>query len=126
MSQNDFDMSAAAWRSNSNNQNTYLEALAARLSNALPGAVKITRSMNIFVKNRVIKKIIVTLGDQEFVLQYHARNGMQTTIGSRVRNITLKTDQVDFPKWLALLNSAISATAAVSSATDNILKDFLL
>ena len=126
MSQSDFDMSAAAWRSNSNNQKTYLEALAVRLSNALPGAVKITRSMNIFVKNRVIKKIIVTLGDQEFVLQYHARNGMQTTIGSRVRNITLKTDQVDFPKWLALLNSAISATAAVSSATDNILKDFLL
>ncbi len=126
MSQNNFDMSSAAWRSNANNQKAYIEALAARLSHALPSAVKIIRSMSLLVKNRVIKKIVVTIGDQEFVLQYDARNGIENTIGNRVRNITLKTEQVAFPQWLNRLNAAISATAAVSSATDNILQDFLL
>ena len=125
--QMNFSMDAAQLRQSAHNQSAYLEALATRLQAALPsGTVQVTRSFSILSKRRPIKTIVVTIGDNEYLLNFEKSMGIQTAIGNVVRGVVLKTETVPFVEWLQRLTTAIQKYAAVHGETNNLLEEFLV
>lgn len=122
----DFSLEAANIRYEVGNQKAYLEALVTHLQSSLPGMVTISRSISLFQKNRLIKEIVVALGDQEFRLFYSKTSGIQTYIGNRVRGVILKTETISFQEWLQKLANQVLAYAKMHNNATQSLEKFLL
>ena len=118
-----FEMLAASLRADARDLATFLEVLAAKLSDALPGAVGVEHEGGLFSKKRV-KKLNVQLGEHRYELG-RAGTGLEARHSHAVRGITLKSEAMAVEEWIQAL-SAHLAQHARSSEQARIALDRLL
>lgn len=121
----DLDLVAAALRADLSDISAFVESLATRLEQALPGFVEVKRSRSGFRGPRSVSEIAVQAGDERLQLQ---RNGAHvTTARARVSGgIVIKTEALDFDAWLSALTVAVAEQAQRSERTRVALQQLVL
>lgn len=89
----------------------FLPLLAIVLSGALPEETTIERKGGLFQREKPVRKVTVTLGDNIYSLEDLGRGPLAAHRAKVVRGITLKTEPLLVEDWLAELSAEIAARA---------------
>ena len=121
-----FDLSAAWMRKAQGDLAAFMEAFAARMSGALPGRVAVERRRDGFFSSRThVVKVTIETGPHVYSLIFDkARLAAQRA--KAVRGVTLKSDALPVPEWLAALNHEIEALSGELGAARRVIHDFLM
>jgi hypothetical protein len=120
----DVDLLAASLRADGSDLAAYTEAFAAKLSEALPGAVKIDRERAGLFGPKRVRAVTVDTGTERFELR--AGQAAVETFCARVSGgIVLKTEPVGTDEWLQRLSTALAAAAERSQTTRQALERLL-
>jgi hypothetical protein len=118
----DIDLLAASLRADGADLATFTEALATKLTDALPGATQVRRGG--LLGRGGVQAIAVDAGGER--LELHVRRGSIETVCSRVSGgITLKTEPIGTDEWLDRLSGALAAEAQRSQITRQALERLL-
>jgi hypothetical protein len=121
----DLHLLSASLRADASDLGTFVESLAARLEDALPGRVRVYRWRGRMFGPKQVRKITLDAGDRRLELQY--QDGTLETSCSRLSGgIVLKTDRLDTDAWLAALTEALAAEAQRSEAARKALERLLI
>lgn len=120
-----FDLLAADWRRAATDEKAYIEALAVRLSQALPHLITIERHFSFFSNKAPIKMLSIRLKDDEYRLACSKQGHIQAEIGSVVRGIKLKSELVNFTEWMTRFSNAIALFAKEHAESRAELERFL-
>jgi hypothetical protein len=119
-----FDLVAAALRSDLADAGAFLEALAVRLEGALPALVDVRRSSGLLGRNRRVRRIEVTLGDERYAVA--GDGGLVAEHAHVVRGIVLKRDELPIARWIEELAQSLAehadAVAADRAALERLLR----
>jgi hypothetical protein len=120
----DIDMLAASLRADATDLHAFVEALAVKLEEALPGGVRVERRRSGLRGPRTVRAISVdTEGER---LQLRAENGALQMLCARTSGgIVLKNETVDTDEWLRRLSVALAAQAGRSQITRQALERLL-
>ena len=113
----DLDLAAAQIRADARDLGAFVDALAKRLEQAIPGQVDVDRKRaGLLSSRKVVTRIACKLGDESYELR---RDGSNATAqrGKVVRGITIRTEELPVPTWAADLVDAIGAQAQTSAGT---------
>jgi hypothetical protein len=120
----DVDLLAASLRADASDLAAYTEALATKLSEALPGAVRVQRARAGLFGPKRVESIAVDAGSERFELR--ARKDTVETFCARLSGgIVLKTEPVGTDEWLRRLSVALAAAADRSLSTRQALERLL-
>jgi hypothetical protein len=120
----DIDLIAAALRADSSDLSTFVEALAVKLEEAVPGGVRVERRRDGLFGAKQVRRIALDAGDQRLELQ-RAGAGIETLCSRLSGGIVLKRESVDTDAWLEALGQALSAEAKRSQITRQALERLL-
>ncbi|MBJ7609191.1 MAG: hypothetical protein JF887_07130 [Candidatus Dormibacteraeota bacterium] len=120
----DLDALAASLRADASDIGVFFQVLAAKLSDAMPGAVDLEREGGLFKKDHPVKKISLRAGDDVF--EAELRHG---AVASRhahaVRGITLRSEELDFQAWLRALLGVLQSRAQSSAEASAALRSLV-
>jgi hypothetical protein len=102
----DLDLVAASLRADAADLEAFVEALAVKLEEALPGQVQVERRGGLLGANKRVRRIEATLGDQRYELEYE-RGRVTGRRRSVVRGIALKTQELALDAWIAELSKEL-------------------
>ena len=121
----DLDLAAAALRADLTDTDAFVEGLATRLEQALPGFVEVKRAKTGFRGPKLVSEILVQAGDEH--LQLRRRGGHVETARARISGgIAIKTEALDIDAWLQALTAAVGQQAARSERTRLALQQLVL
>ena len=103
----------------------FLPLLAIVLAGALPDETEVERKGGLFQREKPVRKIAVTLGDNIYTLEDLGRGPLVASRVKIVRGIKLKTDALPTEEWLAEVSAEISAHARQNEKTFFALKTLL-
>ncbi len=103
----------------------FLPLLAVVLTGALPDETEVERRGGLFQKEKPVRKIVVTLGDNIYTLEDLGRGPLSASRVKIVRGIKLKTDALPTETWLAEVSAEVSARAQQNEKTFFSLKTLL-
>ena len=89
----------------------FLPLLAIVLAGALPEETQVERKGGLFQREKPVRKVSVTLGDQIYTLEDLGRGPLSACRVKVVRGITLKTEPMPAEDWLEELSGEIAARA---------------
>lgn len=92
----------------------FLPLLAIALEGAMPEETQVERRGGLFQREKPVRKVSVTLGDQIYTLEDLGRGPLSAQRVKVVRGITLKTEPLPVDLWLADLGAAIAERAGQS------------
>jgi hypothetical protein len=123
--QGGFDLLAASLRSSSGDVNSFVEVLAEKLEQALPGRVVVQRSaVKRFSKQKRVARIELTLGDNRYIAV--AQSGaLETRCAKSVRGVVLKSEVLPLDAWLAALGRELATEAEASEQSALALEQLL-
>ena len=104
-----FDVLAASLRADARDLELFLEVLAAKLIDALPGRVGVEHEGGLISRKRV-KRVAVDLGEHRYELA-RAPGGLAGRHSHQVRGITLKTEQLPIEDWITALSRHLAEQA---------------
>jgi hypothetical protein len=115
VSDEDFDLQAAALRADAAELAGSIEVLASVLEQALPQIASVERRKvgGLRSKRRVVQRVAVALGDEQFELR-SAAGGLQCTRHKVVRGITLSHQDLSMADWIAGLIDGVAHRAEIS------------
>lgn len=120
----DLDLLAASLRADSSDLSAFVESLAAKLEEAVPGRVQVYRWRTRLFGPKPVHRIVVDLGERR--LELKAVGGAVETSAARTSGgIVLKTETVDVESWVEALGQALAAEADRSEATRKALERLL-
>ncbi|HWE11118.1 MAG TPA: hypothetical protein VG325_17350 [Solirubrobacteraceae bacterium] len=120
----DIDLLAASLRADASDLGAFVEALAVKLEEAVPGAVRVERRRSGLRGPKLVRRIAVDAGGQR--LELRIGDGAVQTYCSRLSGgIVLKTEQLDTDAWLRALGEALAAQAQLSQSTRQALERLL-
>ena len=120
----DLDLLAASLRADSSDLNAFVESLAAKLEEAVPGRVRVERRRSGMFGQKAVRSVSVDLGDRR--LELRADGGaVQTRCAKLSGGIVLKNEALETDAWLAMLSDALAAEASRSEATRKALERLL-
>jgi hypothetical protein len=110
----DFDLSAASLRASSGDMRTFVEVLADKLDQALPGRVKVQRrAARLLSKQKHVTAIELDLGETRYLLA--AQDGaVEARCATAVRGIVLKSSVVSLDTWIDALLKELANEAQTS------------
>jgi hypothetical protein len=121
----DLDLVAAALRADLSDISAFVEGLAARLEQALPGFVEVKRAKQGFRGPKVVTEISFDSGGERLSLQ--RQGGRLLTTRSRSSGgIVLRTESIDTDAWLSALTGAVAEQAQRSERTRQALQQLVL
>jgi hypothetical protein len=120
----DIDLLAASLRADSGDLGAFVEALAVKLEEAVPGAVEVQRRRDGMFGAKRVQRIALDAGDQRLELRT-VRAGIETTCSRLSGGIVLKREQLDTDEWLAALGGALAVQAQRSQTTRQALERLL-
>jgi hypothetical protein len=121
----DLDLVAAALRADLSDISAFVEGLAIRLEQALPGFVKVTRTRQGFRGPKLVSEISVQTSDGK--LELLRDGGDVRAMRSRTSGgIVLKREPIDVDDWLTALTSVAAAQAQRSEITRQALQKLVL
>jgi hypothetical protein len=120
----DVDLLAASLRADASDLGVYAEVLAAKLSEALPGAVRVERGRSGLFGPKSVRTISVDAAGERYELRTEGGT-VQTFCARTSGGIVLKTEPVEVDEWLRRLSEALAAAADRSQATRQALERLL-
>lgn len=121
----DLDLLAASLRSDSSDLRAFVESLAAKLEEAVPGRVRVDRRRVGMFGPKAVRTVAVDLGDRR--LELRADDGaVQTRCARLSGGIVLKNEAVETDVWLATLSEALADEARRSETTRKALERLLM
>ncbi|MBV9425971.1 MAG: hypothetical protein JOZ98_23905 [Solirubrobacterales bacterium] len=119
------DLLAASLRADASDLDAFVEGLAVKLEQALPGSVHVYRWRTRMLGPKVVRRIRIDAGDRR--LELRAGDGSIETLCSRTSSgIVLKTEAVDVDTWLDALGQALAREAERSEKTRQALERLLI
>ena len=109
-----FELVAASIRADASDVKTFMDVLAVKLEQALPGMVYVEREGGLFKKERKVKLIRIQLEDKLYDLA-RAGAGLEARLSHQVRGITLKNEAMNLDAWISELSHHLSRHAAISA-----------
>ena len=121
----DFELLAASLRASSGDLSTFVEVLADKLEQALPGRVAVERrAVRRFSKEKRVARIELALGDNRYIAV--AQSGaLETRCAKAVRGVVLKTEELPLEAWLDALARELASEAEVSEQSRLALEQLL-
>ena len=120
-----FDLLAASLRVGVGDVASFVEALAAKLEDAVPGAVQVQRVRQGFRGARLVRTIVFDAGGQHLELRRDG-NSVQALRGRVSGGIVIKTEPLDIDGWIDALTVALTAEAERNEKTRLALERLLL
>lgn len=120
----DLELLAASLRADSSDLTAFVESLAAKLEDAVPGRTKVERRRSGMFGPKAVSRITVDLGDRRLELR-HDGGAVQTSCSRLSGGIVLKSEAFDADAWLAVLSEALAAEASRSETTRKALERLL-
>jgi hypothetical protein len=120
----DLDLLAASLRADTGDLGTFVESLAVKLEDAIPQRVRVDRRRSGLRGPKLVRQIVVDLGDQR--LELRSDGNIETRRAKLSGGIVLKSEQVDTDAWLAALGGALAAEARRSETTRQALQRLLI
>jgi hypothetical protein len=121
----DLDLLAASLRAETTDIDAFVEGLAVKLEQTIPGHVQVQRGRAGLFGPKVVRRITLEAGDQR--LELRAENGAVETLSARVSGgIVLKTEPLETDAWLAALGEALATEAGRSEITRRALERLLI
>ncbi len=110
-----FDLLAASIRADTGDLRTYLDVVADKLVNALPGAVRVEREGGLFAKEHRVRRVIVQLGARNYQLEWVAGD-LVAAIGPEV---------VPLERWTQDLGNQIGERARTDAQARNAMSSLM-
>ncbi len=121
----DLDLLSASLRADAGDLAAFVESVATKLEEALPGRVQVYRWRERMFGPKVVRKVRFDAGDRRLELTYHG--GVLDTSCSRLSGgIVLKNEPLDLDAWLAAMVEALEEEARRSAATRQALERLLI
>ncbi len=112
----DIDLIAASLRADSSDLGAFVEALAVKLEDAIPGSVRVQRRRGSLFAAKAVQRIELDADDQRLELE-RTGNGIQTRCSKLSGGIVLKREQLETNAWLQALGEALAVEARRSETT---------
>jgi hypothetical protein len=121
----DLDVLAASLRASHGDLDGFVETLAAKLEEALPGQVEVTRRRAGLLGPKRVSRIAVITSDVRLEL---ARTGivMETRRARVSGGIVLKTEPMQADDWFLALSEALAAEARHNEMTRRVIERLLI
>lgn len=110
------DLIAASLRADAGDLGAFVEALAVKLEEAVPGAVRVERRRDGLFGPKLVRRITLDAAGQRLELRA-GEGAVQTTTARLSGGIVLKTEQLDTESWLQALGETLAAQAQHSEST---------
>ena len=121
----DMDLLAASLRADSTDLSSFVESLAAKLEEAMPGRVRVDRRRSGMFGPKSIRSVSVDLGDRRLELRSEG-GAVQTRCARLSGGIVLKNEVLGIDEWLATLSEELAAEARRSETTRKALERLLM
>ena len=121
----EFDLVAASLRADARDLGSFLEALAVKLGEALPGAVEVERAGGLFKRSHAVRRLRVALGDRVYVVE-KTPAGVRCEVAHSVRGITVKSESLPLDAWIEGLSRQLAEEAQSSSEARAALERLLI
>jgi len=112
----DIDLVTASLRADTSDLRAFVEALAAKLQDALPGAVTVDRRREGMFGPKRVSRIAVDAGGQRLELRTDGAS-IQTRCARLSGGIVLKNEELGTDEWLQTLGAALADQARSSLTT---------
>ncbi|MGB0094496.1 MAG: hypothetical protein WBP81_18440 [Solirubrobacteraceae bacterium] len=122
----DIDLLAASLRADSSDVGAFVEGLAAKLEDLLPGRVKVQRGRRGMFGPKLVKRIALDAGGERLELVRTEGDAVETRLARISGGIVLKTEPLGTDAWLVALGEALSQEAARSGQIRQALERLLL
>ncbi|MGN6378938.1 MAG: hypothetical protein ACTHNU_08315 [Gaiellales bacterium] len=113
MDEPDFDLVAASLRADTVDMRAFAEALAVKLEQALPGMVAVERHGGLFSRDKQVRAISATFGEQCYRLEVDGGR-VEASRRRAVRGIVLHTEELGLDEWIDGLSRELTAAASTS------------
>jgi hypothetical protein len=120
----DIDLLAASLRADSGDLGTFVEAMATKLEEAVPGAVTVDRRRDGMFGPKRVRRIVLDAGGQRLELRTDGA-AVQTTSSRLSGGIVLKREELDTDAWLRVLGESLALQAQSSKSTRQALERLL-
>ena len=121
----DLDLLAASLRADSTDVSTFVESLAAKLEEAVPGRVRVQRRREGMFGPKKVRTVAVDLDDRRFELVSEGA-GVQARCAKLSGGIVLKNEELQTDAWLATLGEALATEAQRNETTRRALERLLI
>jgi hypothetical protein len=116
MTERRFDLAASSLRADALDARALAEALAAKLSGALPDQTTTRRKRGrLLSRDNRLESVEVQLGEETFVLTLSGDRA-QTSRAKTIRGVVIKRQELPLDAWLEALDEALNAEAQRSEA----------
>lgn len=122
----ELDLLAASLRADLGDIAAFVEGLAVKLEDSLPGVVQVERVKQGFRGPKVVKRIALNAGSGERLELRREGNSVQALTARTSGGIVLKTEVVDIESWLTTLTTIIAAEAGRNERTRQALERLLM
>ena len=120
----DLDLLAASLRADTSDLRAYVESLAAKLEEAVPGRVRVERRRGGLFGPKAVRSIALDAGDRRLALE--CRDGaVEARVASVSGGIVLKNETIGMHQWVAAVGEALAAEARRSETTRRALERLL-
>jgi hypothetical protein len=109
----EFDLVAAELRAGQADLSAYVEALAVKLEGALPSQTVVERERNLLRGSKRVRRIETVVHDRRYILVRRG-DGLDTRCAHVVRNVVLKSDDLQLEEWVERLAQDLVAHAEAS------------
>lgn len=122
---NGFDLHAAWIRRAQVDLHAFLEALAVRLEQALPGRVQVERKRDgLFKSTSHVVSVAVHTDNGAYLLDAHTPT-IQTKRQHEVRGVVLRNETLPLDEWLKALEKELHELSGTLTGARTVLQDFL-
>jgi hypothetical protein len=120
----DFDLVAASLRADSADLETFVEALAVKLTQSFPAHVTVERRKGWKPGPRPVRRITAELGDDRLELE-HEDGRLDCRRRELVRGIALRSEELELGPWIDALSRSLVAEAEKSERGREALRQLL-
>ena len=121
----DIDLLAASLRSDSADVGAFVEGLAVKLQEVLPGRTRVLRWRGKLFGPKLVRKISVDIGDERLELSRSEHNAIETQRCRVSGGIVIKSESIDTDAWMHVVGELLSAEAQRSEQTRQALERLL-
>jgi len=120
----DIDLLAASLRADASDLGAFVEALAVKLEEAVPGGVSVERRRDGMFGPKRVQRIALEAGGRRLELRV-AGSGLQTSCARLSGGIVIKNEQLPTDAWLNALSESLAEQAQHSKTTREALERLL-
>jgi hypothetical protein len=122
----ELDLLAASLRADAEDIATYMEALAAKLEEAVPGRVTVQRQRQGMLGPKLVRRVSIEGGGERLELEAAGPNRFQARRVKVSGGIVLSREELDFEPWTQALSRILATEAGRNRQTKQALERLLL